>query len=48
MQGGRKAKQPCEISSESATGLFYRQEVGTVDLGLKVAEQMKLSTDLGC
>ena len=30
------------------TGHFYRWEVGDVELGLKVAEQLKLSTDLGC
>ena len=29
------------------TGCFYRQEEGSVEPGLKVAEQLKLSADLG-
>ena len=45
---GGKANQSCKISGRVATGHFSRQELGDVELGLKVAEQLKLSTDLGC
>lgn len=46
--GGRKVKQSCEILGRAAAGHFYRQEeVGNVELELKVTEQLKLKTDLG-
>lgn len=41
--GGGKVKQPCEILGRATTGHFYHgREVGGVELGLKVAEQLKL------
>jgi hypothetical protein len=45
---GKTANQPCEISGGAATGHFHRRETGNDDLELKVAEQLKLSADLGC
>ena len=42
-----KGDQLCEISDRVATG-SYRQVVGDVQLRLKVTEQLKLRTDLGC
>lgn len=43
-----KGDQPHEILVGVATGCIYRQEVGDDELGLKVAEQLKVSADLGC
>jgi hypothetical protein len=46
--GGRHVYKPCEISGRAPTGHFYGQEFGHVELGLKVAKQLKLGADLGC
>ena len=40
-EGELKAKQPCEILGRVATGHFYMQTVGDVELGLSVTEQLK-------
>lgn len=40
--GGTKGDQLCETF-----GCFSRQEVGDVELGLNVTEQLKFGTDLG-
>lgn len=44
----KNANPPCEISGGAATGHFHRRQAGSDDLELKVAEQLKLSADLGC
>lgn len=43
-----KGDQLCEISDGLAKGCSHRWVVGGVELGLKVTEQLKLRTDLGC
>jgi hypothetical protein len=45
--GEKKANHPCEISGRVATDCFYKQDIGDVELGLKVTEQLKVSADLG-
>lgn len=43
-----KGDQLHEISDGLAKGCSYRWVVGGVELRLKVTEQLKLRTDLGC
>lgn len=46
--GGRKVTQPCDVLGRADMGCFCRQEVGNVELGLKVTKKLKLRTDLAC
>lgn len=45
---GEKPTRHVRSTTGAVTGHYYRWEVGDVDPELNMAEQLKLSVDLGC